>query len=406
MESDADDLVTGPGEHPRRDESLNRARPSADRAPRLRVLCLEPYFGLSHETFLEGYRRFSRHEVEIWSLPPRKWKWRMRGAVYEFCRRAREESSPPDVILASDYVHLAEWKALAPAGYRETPSVIYFHENQLTYPLSEGAPPDFHYGWINLSSALAAERVLFNSGYHRREFLGGVAAALGRMPDFVPEHLPAEIERKSGVFPVGNDFSVHRKILAAAEERSSETPIIVWNHRWEYDKDPDRAVEALIALKRRGIPFRADLCGEVFEQRPAAFERARRELEGCLVQIGYYEDHTAYLEALVRADFVLSTARHEFFGVAVVEAMYMGCIPILPHDLSYPEIVPAACHADLLYERKAPLDRVLERVLASPPIQHREALRAAAARSDWTHLAGELDAIVDETAGRANRRGA
>ena len=38
---------------------------------------------------------------------------------------------------------------------------------------------------------------------------------------------------------------------------------------------------------------------------------------------------------------MLSTARHEFFGVAVVEALLAGCLPWLPDRLSYPELLPA-----------------------------------------------------------------
>src|SRR5688572_26580134 len=130
---------------------------------RLRILALEPYHGLSHAAFLEGYARLSRHEVEIWSLPPRKWKWRMRGAAYHFADLARRPgAAAPDLVLASDFLNLCEWRALAPARFGGAPALLYFHENQVTYPLGELAPRDFHYGWINLSSALAADRVLFN----------------------------------------------------------------------------------------------------------------------------------------------------------------------------------------------------------------------------------------------------
>ena len=229
----------------------------------MKVLALEPYHVLSHASFLEGYARRSRHEVEIWSLPARKWKWRMRGSAYHFADLARRPGGlAPDAVLASDFLNLCEWRALAPPRFGSAPSLLYFHENQVTYPLGELAPRDFHYGWINLSSALAADRILFNSSFHREEFIRAVAGVLARMPDHVPEGIPERIRERSGVFPVGIDFEPHRQALARRPAVREGPPVLLWNHRWEHDKGPDLLAGALIELHRGKVPFRVVICGQ------------------------------------------------------------------------------------------------------------------------------------------------
>ena len=57
--------------------------------------------------------------------------------------------------------------------------------------------------------------------------------------------------------------------------------------------------------------------------------------------MGYVESKEEYLQWLEKADWVLSTATHEFFGIAVVEALFAGCLPWLPERLSYRELLPA-----------------------------------------------------------------
>jgi glycosyltransferase involved in cell wall biosynthesis len=56
-----------------------------------------------------------------------------------------------------------------------------------------------------------------------------------------------------------------------------------------------------------------------------------------VVRWGYQPDK-AYWQALRAADVVVSTARHEFFGIGVVEAISAGCWPLLPDRLAYPEV--------------------------------------------------------------------
>jgi len=317
----------------------------------------------------------------------------MRGAVYHFVEMAEriDPRETPHVILASDYLNVSDWRALAPKRLRDVPVAIYFHENQLSYPLADDAPIDHQFGWINLSSALTADLVLFNSEFHRQEFLHAVDQGLRRMPDYVPHGVASRLDAASGVFPVGIDFEPHREVLARHLQRNASSPVILWNHRWEYDKDPNRMVEALIGLKRRGVEFHAILCGQIVDRSTSAYVKASSELGDRILHQGFYSDSRDYLKALAQADVVLSTAKHEFFGVSVVEALYMGCLPVLPNALSYVELLPKRLHEEFLYPPDCELTSFLESFIADLPVDRRAELRAVASQFDWSRIAGTLD---------------
>ena len=140
----------------------------------LKVLTLEPYYGGSHKAFLEGWMRFSRHEWTLLSLPPWKWKWRMRHSAITLANQTAEKirtGEEWDIIFCSDMLNLAEYLGLVPQAIQKLPSVVYFHENQLTYPVAHPQEFDFHYVLTNLITALASTEVWFNSSYHRDIFL-------------------------------------------------------------------------------------------------------------------------------------------------------------------------------------------------------------------------------------------
>jgi glycosyltransferase involved in cell wall biosynthesis len=50
-----------------------------------------------------------------------------------------------------------------------------------------------------------------------------------------------------------------------------------------------------------------------------------------------------YLTRLEESQFVLSTAQQETFGYAVLEGLALGCFPVVPDRLSYPELYPNHC---------------------------------------------------------------
>lgn len=84
-------------------------------SPALRVWLLSPYHTGSLQARAEGYARHSRHQVCILSLIRRFWKWRMQGGAVSLAQHAADrlaQEPSPNVVLATDMVHLAEWVAL------------------------------------------------------------------------------------------------------------------------------------------------------------------------------------------------------------------------------------------------------------------------------------------------------
>ena len=69
-------------------------------------------------------------------------------------------------------------------------------------------------------------------------------------------------------------------------------PLILWNQRWEYDKNPVEFFEALYWASKRELDFRLALCGERFSQHPREFEEARQRLEGHITHVGFAEKPT------------------------------------------------------------------------------------------------------------------
>jgi len=367
----------------------------------LHILAIEPYFGGSHADFLEGLRSASRHRWTVLALPARKWKWRMRGSAIHFAREAEPLARRQtfDAVFASDFLSLADWRALAPPALAALPTVAFFHENQLSYPVEPGQRRDYQYGFTNLTTCLAADEVWFNSAYHRTEFLEAVAGLLGKMPDYVPPGLPESIEAKSRVMHLGANL---KPLVAGREETPHEPPLtILWSHRWEYDKNPDAFFRTLFFLAEEGLPFRLAILGETFRKWPEVFEEARGRLAGHIVQFGYMPDREAYEAHVRRADIAVSTAIQERFGLSMVEAMAGGCFPLMPNRLSYPELVPEVSRATFLYDDDPSLRRKLATLLRGKgPWDQAAELADAVQRFDWSNRAPVYDAALEEVAAR------
>ncbi len=365
----------------------------------MKLLLLEPYFTGSHAAWSEEYAARSRHQVEILSLPGRHWKWRMHGGAVTLARQFLERRQPVDLLLASAMLDLTTFLALTRSKSAGVPSVLYFHENQLTYPWSprDSDPParrDAHYGFINYASALAADRVLFNSHYHRQAFLEALPAFLGVFPDHQETASIDSIAAKSQVLPLGLDLQRFDAYRPQIDLDSHRPPLLLWNHRWEYDKNPDEFFRALFLLQEQGLDFQVVILGESFAEQPAIFAEARRRLGERVVQFGYAADFASYAGWLWRADILPVTAIHDFFGISVVQAMHCDCHPLLPKRLAYPEHVPPTLHDDYFYDDFDGLVVRLAELIEQVAVLRRRSVRPFVQDYDWRQLGVRYDDLL------------
>ena len=217
------------------------------------------------------------------------------------------------------------------------------------------------------------------------------------MPDAVPPGIIEQLADRSAVLPVPLEA-----VWYAAAHAPGRVFTLVWNHRWEFDKAPDRLFAALLKLKAAGVEFRVHVVGQQFRRQPATFADHYQQLADNIGQWGYVEDAAAYRQLLNESHVVLSTALHEFQGLAVLEAAACGCFPLVPDRLSYPELFPKDCRYPSYPDDPARESEALADALLALYEQFRvQALPAAPQLSSlsWAELGqtyrAEVESIVE-----------
>lgn len=303
-----------------------------------RALLLSGYHATSHARWARGLRD-ALPEVD-WTtltLPPRHFRWRVRGNAWWWALEEPAVRDDYDVVVATSTVDLAGLIGLVPS-LGAAHKIVYFHENQFEYPTRDGEV-DMALAVGDVYTALAADTVLFNSNFNRQTLLNGVSWLCAKLPDFTPKSTADVIAARSAVVPVGLD-----DVWFTPRDAPPDGPLqIVWNHRWEYDKAPERLFAALRTLD---VDFEVHVIGQQFRNVPEAFALGRAALGERVATWGFVDDVEDYRRLLRRCDVVVSTALHEFQGLAVLEAVASGCVAAVPDRLAYPEFLPQHC----LYE--------------------------------------------------------
>jgi glycosyltransferase involved in cell wall biosynthesis len=365
----------------------------------MNILLLEPFYSGSHQQWAEGLQKHSKHNVQILSLPGRHWKWRMHGGAVSLAKKFNELEESPDLILATSMLDLTTLLSLTRKRSANIPVAIYFHENQLTYPWS---PQDRdvkkkrnnHYSFINYASALAADKVFFNSKYHMDSFLGALPKFLKQFPDKRERDNIEVTKEKSEVLHLGLDLKRFEDFRSSDKEKQSEATIL-WNHRWEYDKNPEEFFETLFEVKKKEIGFKLVVLGEQNDVNPPIFDEAKEKLKDEILHWGYADSFDDYAKWLWRADILPVTSNQDFFGGSVIEAMYCDCFPLLPNRLAYPEHLPEELDREFLYEEgelPARLETAIESVMGIRQVDY----QSIAKKYDWKELVEKYDEKMEK----------
>jgi len=306
-----------------------------------KILLLSGYDAASHrfwrEQITSGLPQYEWTQVV---LADRFFSWRARGNALTFAFEHQDTLQKYyDCIIATSMVDLTNLRGFVP-HLANIPTLVYFHENQFDYPNHAFNKMDQNIVNLQLTSiynSLSANKVLFNSNYNRATFFSGANALLNKLPDGIPKGLLDKVEKNAQVLSVPIEDCIEYDVEKAHLPKNK--PIqVVWNHRWEYDKQPEVLFNALELLKADGIDFKLHVLGQSFRKIPDCFSSAK-ELFCEEIETWGYQPREKYLQILAESDLVISTALHDFQGLSMLEAMARGCLPVAPNRVAYPEYI-------------------------------------------------------------------
>lgn len=322
-----------------------------------------------------------------WTLktqPSRHFSWRVRASGWLWALAEDPDLSEEyDLVIATSLSEVVTLKALCPALHG-TPLWLYFHENQFAHPIGAHQWASHQKGWQfqSIQNALCADRIYFNTAFNRDSFFAGARQLLKKFPERLPNQPIQRLEVRSEVLPV--PLTERFETLCSAPKNPR---LIVWNHRWEWDKQPERFLKGLTALASEGIDFEVAMLGSGGGRNPEEFREYREALGRCVRHWGEADEAT-YTAFMREAGIGVSSALHDFQGLAILELAQAGATVVVPRRLAYPECLPGAYFYEGSTEDQATdidnLKDALRQLLSGAPPQKTD--RKTLPR--WSTLAG------------------
>lgn len=356
----------------------------------MNILLLEPYYGGSHKYFIDqlsSHLESEGHNVTLISLAPRHWRSRLQLGHLSLIQKLKEsmkEVEPRfDLILLNSLMDCATFKSLLPPSFSHTPLWIYFHENQMGYPLDKDSPtfkrdediqkhiiPSFH-----LNQVLCGDKLIFNSNFTRENTFNCLSDFINSRSENTSFLNLDRLKENSLVIPVGTSPSPLKQQTAWV----SRPKRILWNHRWEYDKGPQEFFSLFEVLIREDPTLSLSLLGENNRDKSGIFSLFKSRYHNNIHHFGFIESKDQYWKELDLCRVLPVTSIHDFLGLSLLEAIEAGVIPLLPDRLVYPELIPSELHSKLIYQE---FEELKDKTLSL--------LNSGLSPKEWEHLKDHL----------------
>ncbi|MGK0367580.1 MAG: glycosyltransferase involved in cell wall biosynthesis [Thermoproteota archaeon] len=355
---------------------------------KLKIALLEPFFSGSHKQWAVGLKAYSQYDIDFYTMTGKNWKWRLQASAIELAKDFNNKNISYDLIIATSLMDLTVFQALTRKLTSTTPFIYYFHENQLAYPWSPHTQKTHEQNklslkLINLKSAYAADKVFTNSKYQKNTLLEEGLVFLNTARDYPVTYMIDEIRMKTEVLYLGLEL---KRFDSFKVPSKSQIPIILWNHRWEYDKNPKLFSDIILRLHDEGYDFKLNIIGETVNQTPKPFELLKEKMPEKILNFGYAASFEDYAKAVCESHIAFTTSNHDFFGASVVEAIYCGCYPLLPNRLAYPEHIDSD---DYFYNTEKDAYEILKGILEKK--KHLDFTPIDLSHYDWNQCIGKYD---------------
>ncbi len=194
--------------------------------------------------------------------------------------------------------------------------------------------------------------------------------------DIIKEGIPAD-----RVFTVPNMLPIPQD-LQYTEPKQREIPIIGVCARFVSMKGIDVFLAALAELKKRNVPFKAEIAGDGPEKVLYLKRIADYKIEKEVTLLGWVNDRDTFYNNL---DIFCLPSRKEAFGLVILEAM-MHSLPLVLTDLPGPREIIAQSESALFTPSENPITMAdnLEQLILNKELSNKLALNSFKRAQDYS----------------------